>query len=374
MALSPGRLLPVRRRITLGAMEARAEVVVPCEDLDTALLFYVDRLGFRVEAILPADAPVVAVVSGYGVRLRLERGSAAPPPTLRLACEDPAPVGELQPPDGVRIELARADQPLVVPPLQPSFVATHLEGDAAWGEGRAGMQYRDLIPGRQGGRFIASHIRIPTGGPVPDYVHYHLVRFQMIYCAAGWVRVVYEDQGPPFVLHTGDCVLQPPRIRHRVLECSPGLEVVEVSCPAEHETRGDLELELPTPAVSPDRDFSGQRFVRHVAAGAAWRPAPLPGFDARDTGIAEATRGLASIEVLRRNDAPLEGERAHDGELLFWFVLSGTAILRVDGHPDTHLARGDAVVVPPGVPYGYREASPDLELFEATLPAPRFES
>ena len=30
------------------------------------------------------------------------------------------------------------------------------------------MHYRDLIPSRLGGSIIASHIRIPDGGPVPD--------------------------------------------------------------------------------------------------------------------------------------------------------------------------------------------------------------
>jgi hypothetical protein len=43
----------------------------------------------------------------------------------------------------------------------------------------------------------------------------------------------------------GDMVLQPPGIRHRVLESSPGLEVVEISCPALHETFADHEMELP---------------------------------------------------------------------------------------------------------------------------------
>ena len=62
------------------------------------------------------------------------------------------------------------------------------------------MQYRDLLPQHQGGSFIASHIVIPNGGPVPDWVHHHGVRFQTIFCVRGWVRVVYEDQGPPFVL------------------------------------------------------------------------------------------------------------------------------------------------------------------------------
>ena len=110
------------------------------------------------------------------------------------------------------------------------------------------MLYRDLIPGRLGGRYIASHITIPEGGPVADWVHYHRVAFQMIYVRRGWVRVVYEDQGEPFVMHAGDLVLQPPEIRHRVLESSPGLEVIEIGCPALHETLADHELELPNGA------------------------------------------------------------------------------------------------------------------------------
>ena len=60
------------------------------------------------------------------------------------------------------------------------------------------MQHRNLIHGRLGGRLIASHIRIPNGGRVADYVHHHHVRIQMINCYKGWVRVVYEDQGEPF--------------------------------------------------------------------------------------------------------------------------------------------------------------------------------
>ena len=69
------------------------------------------------------------------------------------------------------------------------------EGGSDWHTGRVDMQYHDLIPDRHGGRFIVSHIRIPEGGPVPDYVHHHKIHFQMIFCYKGWVKVVYEDQG-----------------------------------------------------------------------------------------------------------------------------------------------------------------------------------
>ena len=115
-----------------------------------------------------------------------------------------------------------------------------------WKVGRAGMRYRDLIPSRLGGRYIASHIHIPTGGEVPDYVHFHKVKFQTIFCYKGWVRVVYEGQGESFVMQAGDCVLQPPQIRHRVLESSNDLQVIEIGSPAIHQTIADLVLTLPT--------------------------------------------------------------------------------------------------------------------------------
>ena len=236
------------------------------------------------------------------------------------------------------------------------------------------MLYRDLIPGRQGGRFIASQIRIRGGGPVADYVHYHRVRFQMIYGLAGSVRVVYEDQGPPFELRAGDCVLQPPEIRHRVLECSPGAEVVEVSCPAEHETLADLDLELPTPAV-PERSFGGQRFVRHEAARAALDPWRVAGFEARDLGIETATSGRAEAHVVRvardrsvpDADAPLQ---VHDAELLFSLVTAGAARLHLTGGAPQTVSVGDAFVVPAGQPYALRAPSADFERLEVVLISP----
>src|SRR6185503_11246707 len=138
-------------------------------------------------------------------------------------------------------------------------------GSDGWRVGRAGMMYRDLMPDRMDGRMAVSHIRLTEGGPVPDYVHYHKIEFQMIRCIAGRIKVVYEDQGEPFWLEPGDWVIQPPEIRHRVLECEGGSEVIEISMPAEHETWVDHEMTLPTADNRPDREFRGQRFVRYIA-------------------------------------------------------------------------------------------------------------
>src|SRR6476661_3972372 len=184
------------------------------------------------------------------------------------------------------------------------------------------MLYRDLIPGRLGGRYIGSHITIPGGGPVEEWVHYHHIALQMIYVRRGWVRVVYEDQGEPFVMSQGDLVLQPPGIRHRVLESSPGLEVIEISAPALHETLADHDLELPG-GDQPARRYNGQMFVRHVAAGTPWKA--FNGAEAQETRVSEATDGLAGARTIRPGGASAISISPHQGELVFGFVLDGSA-------------------------------------------------
>jgi quercetin dioxygenase-like cupin family protein len=350
-----------------------AQVVLPCAELSPAINFFTQRLGFRVDAIFPADSPSVALLSGHGLTVRLEPGDIGQAGRLRLLCADPVAFGggdtELVAPNGTRIHLVPADPGVVLPPVQQSLVVNRAADDSSWGLGRAGMHYRDVIPGRQGGRFIGSHIRIPTGGPVPDYVHYHKVRFQMIYCYRGWVRLVYEDQGEPFILNAGDCVLQPPEIRHRVLESGDGLEVIELGCPAEHETLADHDIALPTGRVLPERVFGGQRYVRHIAAEAAWHPWRHAGFEYRDTGIGAATEGLAAARVARPVAGTASTERyVHDAEFVFGFVLEGGVTLDCDGHAPFALVAGDTFVVPAGMPYRFVDCTADLELLDVTLP------
>ncbi len=316
---------------------ASAPLALTVPDLAEAIDFFTRRLGFRVDMILPADAPHTSIISGQGMALRLETSGT---------------------------QAAVADSPL--PESARGFVISRMDNDA-WHVGRAGMQYRDLIPGRLGGRFVASHIRIPDGGETPDYVHYHKALFQMIYCKAGWVRVVYEDQGPPFTLEAGDCVLQPPEIRHRVLESSPGLEVIEVGCPAAHETWADHELELPTREVLPERLFAGQRFVRRRAREADWLPWRLDGFEARDTGIAAATDGLAAARVVKTDSAITATANGHAGELLFLFILQGELGIDSPAQGNHQLQAGDSCVIPAGVDYTLRVGA-GLEMLEVMIP------
>jgi quercetin dioxygenase-like cupin family protein len=287
-------------------------------------------LGMRIDIIYPADDPHSAILTCQGTRVRLTSRPDAPPPSAGL------------------------------PEFEPEFVVTRAETES--GEGRAGMHYRDLIPSRLGGRYIASHIMIADGGPVGDWVHFHRIAVQLICVRRGWVRVVYEDQGAPFVMAAGDMVLQPPGIRHRVLESSLGLEVVEISCPALHETFADHDMELPNGKAASARDFGGERFLHHVAATSPWTA--WHGAEAQETGVRDATGGLAEARIIRPGASPVAAVPPHEGELVFGFLLEGSVRLELG---ETHLlGRADSFVIPPGEAWRMTEASDDLRLLQVT--------
>jgi len=350
-----------------------AEVCLPSKDLAADLAYYTQTLGFRLDTIFPADDPAVATLSGYGLRIRLERGAGVAPGVVRLLCHDPDAFADgeraLTAPNGTRILIVEANPPLETPPTEHAFLVRRLKDNTPWVIGRAGMHYRDLIPGRLGGSIIASHIRIPEAGPVPDMVHYHTVGFQLIFCYSGWVRLVYEDQGPPFVLRAGDCVIQPPRIRHRVLEASDNLQVIEIGVPAEHITTLDHEMELPTAVLNPERDFGGQKFCRSEVAKAVWKPWRLRGFEARETGIGAATAGVASVQVARAVGTTGGEVTSHTSDILFTFVLAGSVTLHGEEQDAHALGEGDAYVIPPYLKTSLADCSADVQLLEVSLPA-----
>ena len=349
-----------------------AEAVLPVTDLKTELPFFLNTLGFRLDTIFPADDPAVAVISGHGTRIRLERGNSVANGQLRLYVTSPQGDRALTTPNGNSILIEDANPPLDIPETQHSFMVRRLADSDAWIIGRAGMHYRDLITDRLGGSIIASHIRIPDGGPVPDMVHYHTVGFQLIFCYRGWVRLVYEDQGDPFILNAGDCVIQPPQIRHRVLEASDNVEVLEIGVPAEHVTTIDHEMELPNGKGDPNRDWDGTRFVHHREAEASWTNWRLPGWEARDTGIGTGTGGVAGVQVARPADPPETPQWAsHDTDILFTFVKEGSVTLeaKVQDTPSHDLVAGDAFVIPPFLETRLTNPSLDCEIIEVTLPA-----
>ncbi|MFT5743437.1 MAG: quercetin dioxygenase-like cupin family protein [Paracoccaceae bacterium] len=358
--------------ITLALMKStdtiHAEVVLPTTALRDDIPYFTKTLKMRMDMIYPADNPTVAVFSGHGLRIRLDQSATGAAGLLRIHADDADFAhGTVTSPGGTQITIDALNPPVVLPATDHAFVVRRLADQAPWVIGRAGMHYRDLIPSRLGGSIIASHIRIPDGGPVPDMVHFHRVGFQLIFCYRGWVDVLYEDQGGPIRLHAGDCFIQPPEIRHRVLEASEGIEVIEIGVPAEHITEIDHVMQLPTSDLCPGREWQGQRFVHNIGKDAPWHPFRLSGFTARDTTINDATKSVAGVQVVRRGQGATTPAR-HNADILFGFVMEGRMTLHGTGKNPFELSAGDAFVIPPDMETHWADPSDDLEVLEVSLP------
>jgi len=116
----------------------------------------------------------------------------------------------------------------------------HNKASAAdWTEGlRDIFEYRDLgIKGGTKGDYVA-HIVKANGKKSADEVqqwHIHDCTFQFVYVLEGWAVFEYEGQGVRKI-QKGDCILQTPKLKHREIECSEDLEILEIVAPANFET------------------------------------------------------------------------------------------------------------------------------------------
>jgi hypothetical protein len=123
-----------------------------------------------------------------------------------------------------------------------TFVAVHHRPDAFEQGLRRYAQYRDLgIAGATNGMVRAHVIKmVPPCDPAEvSKRHFHEVDFQMVYVLKGWIKGEYEGAGV-VTMHEGSCWLQPPKIKHAVLDYSDDCELLEIIMPADFET---VELE-----------------------------------------------------------------------------------------------------------------------------------
>ena len=54
-------------------LQTKAELALPSKNLNEDIDFFTKKFGMRLDEIFPADDPSVAVISGFGLRLRLAK-------------------------------------------------------------------------------------------------------------------------------------------------------------------------------------------------------------------------------------------------------------------------------------------------------------
>lgn len=98
------------------------------------------------------------------------------------------------------------------------------------------FEYRDIgIYQATEGKAIMHVIRAREGTSASGEWHHHTVQLQIVYVLKGWAVFEYEGHGQ-HRLEAGTCVHQPPGIRHREIEHSHDLELIEIVLPGAFET------------------------------------------------------------------------------------------------------------------------------------------
>ena len=120
-------------------------------------------------------------------------------------------------------------------------VSHHNEADFDAGLRRY-AKYRDLGINAATNGLVQAHVVQFVPPCLPEEVsklHYHDVEFQMVYVLKGSIKTELEGQGA-ITMRQGSCWIQPPRVKHKVLDYSDDCQVLEIVLPADFKT---VELE-----------------------------------------------------------------------------------------------------------------------------------
>jgi quercetin dioxygenase-like cupin family protein len=117
-------------------------------------------------------------------------------------------------------------------------IVNHLGPDSFKPDGlRPFFDYRPLgIDRLTGGKVGAHVIRAKPGLHADAPRHTHTLGFQFVYVLKGWAIFEYEGHGQHKLVE-GSTVYQPPGIKHKEIDHSDDFEVLEITMPADFETK-----------------------------------------------------------------------------------------------------------------------------------------
>jgi hypothetical protein len=185
----------------------------------------------RAKTAAKKAAPKKAAPRKVAARATAKKSAARAPVARRTTTRRTRPA----PPP--RRKTAAAPRLRAAAPVQ-RFTASHLNDADFKPDGlRSYALYRDLgIAVASGGLCQAHVIRLLS--PCTDEVrkrHQHDTELQLIYVLQGWIKNEFEGEGVQ-MMSAGSCWLQPPGIKHTVLDYSADVELLEIIVPADFKT------------------------------------------------------------------------------------------------------------------------------------------
>lgn len=148
----------------------------------------------------------------------------------------------------------RPDETLEVKLRWPKqvFHVSHLKGDEDFVVGAGLRSYaasRDLGFAEATNGLAQVHVNRrakPFNAKDVSIPHFHDVLFHMVYVLKGWSKCEFEGYGV-CEMREGSCWIQPPGIKHVILDYSMDYEILEIILPAKYDTF-NIEKMPPAPA------------------------------------------------------------------------------------------------------------------------------
>ncbi|WP_449433482.1 cupin domain-containing protein [Pseudomonas putida] len=126
-----------------------------------------------------------------------------------------------------------------------------------------------------------------------------------------------------------------------------------------------------TQVAMPDSVVELLSKLTHATPGnAPFVPGRRHFFKYRDLGLTDATQGVARAQVTCATDVMEEtGWHYHICEVHFIYALRGWIDLQFEDGRTVRVDTGESLFIPPGLKHNETAISPDLELFEMSVPA-----
>jgi quercetin dioxygenase-like cupin family protein len=254
-------------------------------------------------------------------------------------------------------------------PIQIGYVAVAHDG-GTWTPGlRPYLQYRNLgVEGVSEEKVGVQHIRFTGDEAVQSDWHVHDLDFQFVYVLSGSIEIE-NRHGETVTLGPHDTGYTPGLFWHRE-KISPGYSCIEITGPARGETITGLDSPLPERAATLDPDVRANYTFESPDAYVKGN-GPRKFFLYRDLGTREPSENRLHIHVVKATE-PGAGTGWHYHTMAQWFwILGGTAGIRVEDKPHWQLVEGDSMCIGFGEHMRHNVApfSGDYAVLEMCVPA-----
>lgn len=232
-----------------------------------------------------------------------------------------------------------------------------------------GVEYRDLnLAEASDGQMGARHLRAQRAAKFDHWGVAESTTFLCIFLLAGSLRFTMKG-GERLTLGFRDTVHVPALRAGSSFEVSADFEALEISAPAVGAVDIVPHTLMQVDAETAEVASKASALNREEPQAYVLGDGPRAYFRYRDIGASEQTGRRIHIHVINATQKMPGGTGWHDHSMSqLFYVLGGSAVVRVEKHGEVRMCPGDAMCIPAGVDHDVPDFDADYQVIEMCLP------